>query len=377
MARLRTSAGKRKLFAMRTFDFNTAVRAAKITAVALAMAMPVALSPGTSSAANAQQSDTSPDDALRRGVTAYNNGHYGIAVPALQHAAERNLFLGQYYLARIYSDNDGGFTDHAKAYMLYQQIARDFANVDPDDPRAAFVSDALVELAGYMRRGLPEAGLRANRKRAAEYLNHAALYFNDEDAQFELAKLMLHEAKAKSDGRARQGLDWLSVIAQRGHAGAQAFLADLLWRGKFTDANPVRALALIAVAAKNAPNKDAFWIDDIFQNIYCGASEGVRTQATGLVAEWDSRYGRKPLPRGQQNLEGLSVRAVRTCADGQEVPSLKPSSGGARINGQKFGDKGWTANAKPERGNNVGVQAAKPVPAPSAFMRAGAMGLGR
>ncbi|MEO1206458.1 MAG: sel1 repeat family protein [Pseudomonadota bacterium] len=364
---------------MRTYNFKVAVRAAKLTAFAAAIAMTGAMTPSASFAANSGVAETSMNAALRRGVTAYRQGQYSAAIPQLQQAAERNLFFGQYYLARIYADNDGGHTDHVRAYMLYQQIARDFADADLNDPHAAFVADALVELAGYMRRGLPEAGLRANRKRAAEYLQHAALYFNDEDAQFELAKLMLHEAKAKTDSRARQGLDWLSAVAQRGHAGAQAFLADLLWRGKFTDSNPVRALALISVAAKNAPNKDAFWIDDIFQNIFCGASEGVRSQATGLVAEWDSRYGRKPLPPGSQNLEGLSVRAIRTCADGQEVPSLKRSSSGAADgqNDRQFGQKGWTAKSSPNRKPGVGVQAAKPLPDASGYMRAGAMGLGR
>lgn len=331
-------------------------------AVAFAVAA-VGMTPNMAQAASAQFQDTSPDDALRRGVTAYKNGRFDVAIPALRYAAERNLFLGQYYLARIFGDNDGGHTDHVKAYMLYQQIARDFVDVDPDDPRSAFVADTLVELAGYMRRGLPESGLRANRKRAAEYLNHAALYFNDEDAQFELAKLMLHEAESGMDGRARQGLDWLSVIAQRGHAGAQAFLADLLWRGKFTKSNPVRALALIAVASKNAPAKDTFWINDIFQNIYCGASEGVRSQATGLVADWDSRYGRKPLPPGSNRLGGLTATAIRTCADGKPVPNFKkPTLGVPEGNAIPPDNTGLRASKQPAEGSS-GTQV---------FMRGGA-----
>lgn len=362
---------------MRTFEITAAGRRLKSSACGVLLAALLAAFPGAltaSGAALAGPQFQSPDDALRQGVTAYRSGFYEIAVPALRFAAERNRFLGQFYLARIFADNDSAYTDHAKAYLLYQQIARDFADVDPEDPRSAFVADALVQLAGYMRRGLPEAGLRANRKRAAEYLNHAALYFNDENAQFELAKLMLREADGRRDSRARQGLDWLSVIARRGHAGAQAFLADLLWRGKFTEANPVRALALIAVAAKNAPEKDAFWIDDIFQNIFCGASEGVRRQATGLVADWDSRYGRKPLPPGASKLGGLSVRPVRTCADGETVPRLKPINGDA----SGFNFKGWTNDGRVDLDNKthdgVGIQADRKYKpdAPVTFMRGGA-----
>lgn len=277
------------------------------------------------------------DQALIKGVEAFNRKRYDKAIPALQRAAEGNLFLGQYYLARIYADNDGAFTDHPKAYMLYHQIARDFADVEPEDQRATFVARSLVALAAYVRRGLPEMDLRANRRRAADFLEHAAIYFNDENAQFELAKMMIQAANSRTDSRARQGLDWLSLIARRGHAGAQAFLADLLWRGKFTTANPIRALALIAVASKNAPDKDTFWIDDIFQNIYCGASEGVRRQATGLVADWDSRYGRKPQAREGDVLSGLSVRTVRSCANGEVLPRLNVDKDGRDIL------EGWTS----------------------------------
>ena len=34
------------------------------------------------------------------------------------------------------------------------------------------------------------------------------------------------------------------------------------------------ALALIRVAVANAPERDRIWIEDIYQNIFCGASSG-------------------------------------------------------------------------------------------------------
>lgn len=292
-----------------------------------------------------------PDEALRAGITAYEKGLLGQAIPALSYAAEHNLFFGQFYLARIFSNNDWGFTDHVRAFFLYQELTRDFADVQEDDPKVLFVSEALVQLAGYYRRGLPERGLKANRKRAASLLNFAATFFNDENAQFELAKLMLSEAKSRQDANTRRGLDWLSAIAQRGHAGAQAFLADLLWRGKFAERNPVRALALISVAAKNAPARDAFWIDDIHQNIYCGASEGVRRQATGMVADWDSRYGRRPIERPDR-LPGLSVDAVRTCANGEIVPRLKSA-----LDQDRGGE--WLSDPPSKAGRSEGMPISK------------------
>src|SRR4029079_16679604 len=86
----------------------------------------------------------------------------------------------------------------------------------------------------------------------------------------------------------------LSVGTQKGHAGAQAFLADLLWRGKDMPADPVRALALISVAVANAPTSARGWLEDLYQTSGGGAAQGIRKQATGLVADWRTRYGRKP-----------------------------------------------------------------------------------
>ena len=235
----------------------------------------------------------SAQDALDQGIGAFNGGYYEIAIPALEYAADAHLFLAPYYLARIYSDNNGAFTDHAKAYELYLKIAEEHTDVDPDDDqRAPYVAKAMTQIAGYLLNGLPEVNLKPNSKIAMEYLREAAQFFRDEDAQFELAKLYLLGDGIESD--VPYAKHWLSVLSQKGHSGAQAFLADLLWRGKYMPADPVRALALISVAVANSPPYERVWIEDIYQNIYCGAAQGIRKQATGIVADWRTRYGRKP-----------------------------------------------------------------------------------
>jgi exopolysaccharide production negative regulator len=261
----------------------------------------------------------SPQDALEQGIGAYNGGYYEIAVPALKNAADAHLFLAPYYLARIYSDNNSALTDHAKAYELYLQIAKEHTDVDPDDDqRAPYVAKAMTQIAGYLMTGLPEVGLKPNAKIAAEYLREAAQFFRDEDAQFELAKLYLRGEGIESD--VPYAKHWLSVLSQKGHAGAQAFLADLLWRGKYMKADPVTALALISVAVANAPPYERVWIEDIYQNIYCGAAQGIRKQATGIVADWRTRYGRKPDMRDRTGLGILDTQAERTCGNGEPVP---------------------------------------------------------
>jgi hypothetical protein len=122
--------------------------------------------------------------AFELGLGAYKAGYYEIAIPALEEAAangaELNKFFSEFYLARIYSDNDSAFTDHAKAYVLFQQFADDNSDVDPDDgQRAPFVAKALTALAGYLRNGVTEIGLRPDPERAVDYLRHAASFFGD------------------------------------------------------------------------------------------------------------------------------------------------------------------------------------------------------
>jgi uncharacterized protein len=256
--------------------------------------------------------------ALSQGLELFKRGAYTEAVPALEFAAADNQFLAQYTLAQLYSDNAGAETDHAKAYMLYQTIADEHSDADPDDEkRGPYVAKALTALAGYLRDGLPEIGLKPDPDRAADYLHHAALFFGDEDAQFELVKL-----KLKGDGipaDIASAKHWLAVLTQRGHAGAQAFLADLYWRGKFMEQDKIRAFALITVAVEHAPPRERIWIEDTYQNIFCGAGEGIRIQATGIVAEWRSRYGRKLGTTDGTGLDPLLPLADRTCLNGDKV----------------------------------------------------------
>jgi TPR repeat protein len=276
-------------------------------------------------AAEAQSTTTfsSPREALRQGVSAYQGGYYELAVPALEYAAAADEFIASYYLAKIYQDSTGSHTDHAKAYALFEKIADEHLDADPDDPRAQYVGRALTALAGYVLRGLPEIGLAPDAERAVFYLKNASTTFNDEDAQFELAKLQLKGEGVETN--VALGRHWLSVLSRNGHAGAQAFFADLLWRGKHVEADPPRALALIAVAVDNAPPQDAMWIDDIYQNIFCGAAEGTRKQATGIVAQWGNRYGRKPAEQyDRSGLAPLASGPVRTCKNGERVDMIPP-----------------------------------------------------
>jgi len=262
---------------------------------------------------------TSPQAAFEQGLGAYKSGYYEIAIPALEEAAAKgkglNQFFAEFYLARIYSDNTGAQTDHAKAYMLFQKLADENADADPDDgQRPPFVAKSLTALAGYLKLGVKEIGVRPDPGRAVDYLRHAATFFNDKDAQFELAKVYLSGSGTSED--VKRGMHYLSVLTEEGHPGAQALLADLLWRGRYVKKDERRALALITVSVENAPTHERLWIEDIYQNIFCGTSQGARKQADGIVAVWRKVFAPQSAPPDM----GLGLRDLqpsRKCEDGE------------------------------------------------------------
>jgi uncharacterized protein len=271
----------------------------------------------------------SSDDAMKQGISAFNGGYYELALPAFEALETTKPQIARYYLARIYGDNEGAYTDHGKAFHLYKALADELQDVDPDnDDLAPIAAKSLTAVSTYLRDGIADAGVQPDVEAANRALQRAALTFNDEDAQFELAKVFLRgegpditiAGSEDISGKIANGRHWLSRLSQAGHPGAQAFLADLMWRGKFVEKNQTAALNLIDVAVANAPPSERVWIEDIYQNIFCNAGEGVRQQATGRVAEWHNLYGRRPATRDDKDgLDDLSADPVRTCANGELV----------------------------------------------------------
>jgi exopolysaccharide production negative regulator len=268
---------------------------------------------------------SSDRDAYFQGISGYRAGDLKIAVPALTFAASHGVLAARSYLARIYADEKTPYTDHARAYKLFMSIIETHGDVDPDDLRAApYVAHAWTALGAYARDGVAELKIKPDISKAAAYFQYAAQEYNDPAAQFELAKLYLTRFQVAE--KTRLALHWLAVLSRQGHAGAQAYLADLMWRGKFTKKDPKRALALISVAVVNASPRNRDWIEDIHQNIYCGTSPNVRSQASGLVANWRKKFGRQEVDNDKLGLETLGARPLRICDDGNPViPSVGPT----------------------------------------------------
>jgi hypothetical protein len=296
-----------------------------VAAILIAMA-------GTAFAAQPGERASPHDAAFEKGLNAYKVGAYDVAAPALMEAvakgSEQTRFFAEFYLARIYSDTAGELANQAKAYMLFRKLADENADVDPDDDqRAPFVAKALIALAGYVRSGVREIGLRPNPARAVDYLHHAATFFGDKDAQFELARRYLGGDGSSDD--VKRGLHYLSVLTEQSYPAAQALLAELLWRGRHVKRDEQRALALITMAVENAPAHERIWIDEIHQNIFCATTQGTRQEADGIIARWRRIFARPAAePADRMGLGLRDLQPERKCANGEAV-AVRRESGAA------------------------------------------------
>ena len=114
-----------------------------------------------------------------------------------------------------------------------------------------------------------------------------------------------------------------------------------------------KALALIAFAVANAAEYDRFWIENIYQNIYCGTSPDVHQQANSFVASWRNRYAGKILhPMRPRSID--LPQAVRTCSNGEEVAPLDRSD----IDGWLRSQQADGAQEDSRRGKASGQQTA-------------------
>jgi uncharacterized protein len=307
------------------------------TSSAIFAALLVALLATGAQAGSASKFD-SPQAAFEQGLVAYKAGSYDTAIPALEEAAakagESSRFFAEFYLARIYSDTSGMHTDHGKAYLLFQKLADENADVDPDEGhRAPFVAKALTALAGYLRTGVPELGVAPDMDRAIEYLQNAATSFGDHEAQFELAKIYLGRGGADDIKLAKH---FLSVLVKDGFASAQAYLADLYWRGRYVKRDEQRALALISMAVENAPTHERIWIEDAYLSIFCGSSQTLRKQAEAVVTTWRQVFARSADADSRRPADSREAQPQRTCRSGEvveikRVPALPAAEQGGSL----------------------------------------------
>lgn len=224
---------------------------------------------------------SNPWEALRDGYDKYRSGHKDEAIEAYRYAAEKGQLGAQWKLARMYADGDGVTRNDYEAFKFYSQIVSQ--GVEHGSVEAAYVSDALVAIGTYVRKGIPGSPVKADPNLAQEYYRDAATNYRNPTAQFELGRMFLNGEGVKTS--VKQAGRWLQLAAEKGHAGAQATLGNLLYqRGKV-----VRGLAMLTAAMERADPRDRQWIGGMQEEAFALATEADRRTAIALAQDMLAR----------------------------------------------------------------------------------------
>lgn len=221
---------------------------------------------------------SNPWTVFRFGFSAYKNGHKDQAVEAYKYAAENGQLGARWKLARMYAEGDGVAQNDYEAFKFFSEIAQQ--DVEPGSPEESYVSDALVALGDYMKSGITGTPVKRNMVAAQEYYMRAAANYRNPDAQYEIGKMFLSgEGGVKSS--IRQAGRWLQLAAEKGHAGAEATLGNLL----FESGKRVRGLAMMTAALQRAKPADQQWIRGMQESAFSLAPESDRRTAIALAAD--------------------------------------------------------------------------------------------
>jgi len=225
-----------------------------------------------------QQPSRNPLAMFRFGFSAYKRGEKQEAIEAYRYAAENGQVGARWKLARMYAEGDGVARDDYEAFKFFSAVAQQ--DVQPGSREESYVSDALVAIGNYLRRGIPGTPVEANPAVAQEYYMRAAATYRNANAQFELGRMMLTgEGGSRS---VQQAARWLQLAAEKGHAGAQATLGNLL----FQSGKVVRGLALMTTALERAAPQDIGWIRAMQEEAFALAGESDRRTAIALAEDY-------------------------------------------------------------------------------------------
>jgi uncharacterized protein len=257
---------------MPTFEtIRTAVLSALVAAVALGSA-------GEAVAQDNAPKRSSPWAVFKFGFSAYKSGHKEQAVEAYRYAAENGQIGARWKLARMYAEGDGVARNDYEAFKFFNEIAQQ--DVEPGSPEESYVSDALVALGGYLKEGIPGSPVRANPAAAQEFYMRAAANYRNPVAQFEMGNMFL-KGEGGVKASVRQAGRWFQLAAEKGHAGAQATLGNLL----FQSGRVVRGLAMMTAALERANPIDRVWIRSMQEEAFSLAGESDRRTAIALAED--------------------------------------------------------------------------------------------
>jgi TPR repeat protein len=232
-----------------------------------------------------------PFDALRSGNQMMREGRIDQGLLALEYAAERGMPAAIWQLGRIYADGDGVDVDQKRAFEYFRSLTKTHAYDSPGTPHARYVANAFVTLGYFYLKGIPDSDVRADPAVAHSMFRHAATYFGDPEAQYQLGRMYLEGSGTPKNPV--QASRWLRLAADRGQRNAQALLGAMLFKGSGVSRQAAMGLFWLTVAkdavAKEGGGPDDKWITDTYASAFAQASEDERVMAHGYLEGWMNR----------------------------------------------------------------------------------------
>jgi hypothetical protein len=205
------------------------------------------------------------------------------AVTSLQYAAEHGQPIALWQLGKIYADGDGVPRNDYRAFEYFQKFADSHADDNPASARARFVSNAFVALGQYYLEGIPNTAVNPSPELARRMFAHAASYFGDPEAQYQLAMLYINGDGVQRD--AKRAVPWLVLAANKGHYKSQALLGRILFRGESGIHQRASGLMWLTVAC-DGPGAKVPWIAELRDSAIKQATDDERAMALILLRRW-------------------------------------------------------------------------------------------
>ncbi|THK40135.1 sel1 repeat family protein [Ensifer sp. MPMI2T] len=215
--------------------------------------------------------ESGPFALFKFGFSAYKNGRKDEAVEAYRYAAEKGHTGSRWALANMYAYGDGVTEDDLEAFKIYSEIAQQ--GVEPGSEDTGYFVNALISLAGYYRRGIPDSPVKVDLAQARQLYFQAASTFGVAEAQFQLARMLLSGEGGTVN--VQQAKKWLNRARKNGHAGAMGVFGNVI----FQEGQTVRGLAYMTAALDQCSPKDRPWLQSMQEQAFSLATEDDRRVA--------------------------------------------------------------------------------------------------
>lgn len=222
-------------------------------------------------------------DAFRTATEDLRSGQKTRAVTALQYAAQHGHGVALWQLGRMYAEGDGVQRDDIRAFEYFQKFADTHADDNPAMPRSRFVANAFVALGQYYLEGIPNSAVTASPERARRMFAHAASYFGDPEAQYQLAMLYVEGHGVGRD--AKRAVPWLVLASNKGHYKSQAVLGRILFQGEHGARQRASGLMWLTLAC-DGPGAKVAWIAELRETAFKQATDDERAMALILLQRW-------------------------------------------------------------------------------------------